>query len=316
MYLYNIKKLHFLNKKYYILKYKKGRFYSNFDSSKHLTIFNILKWKLSKIKEISFKKEISPLSLKYDIKSLNNKKDKIVWLTHASFFIKISEFNILIDPVFYDIVGYKRYIKTPYKIDDFEKIDLVLVSHSHYDHADIKTLNEIYEKFNPLFIFPKFLNILPKKAKIVDLLWFESVDFQKLKIDFLPSKHWSRRGLFDKNRSLWGSFLIKNSKHSIYFAGDSGYDRHFYDIGLNYKIDFAILPIGAYKPQFIMKPSHLDPNEGVAAYKDLNAKFMIPMHYGTFKLSDEPLDEPLEMIKKHNDKNIKILKPGEIFLME
>lgn len=316
MKLYKIKEIDFKNKQNYKLFYKNGRFYSNLDSSKHLNFINLFKWQILKIKNINFKREKTCLKNVNEKEKLKDSFNKIVWLSHASFYIKLNDFDILIDPVFFDIPGFKRYIDPPYKIEEFEKIDLVLISHSHYDHCDKRSLFKIYEKFNPLFITPKFLNLLPKNAKTADMLWFEVLELNGIKIYFLPAKHWSRRGLFDKNRSLWGSFLIKSEKISIYFAGDSGYDRHFKDIGENFDINIALLPIGAYSPSFIMKPSHLNPKEALKAFEDLNAKIMIPMHYGVYKLSDEPLCEPAEILKKYRKSTIEILNPGEIFVLE
>ncbi|WP_281950617.1 MBL fold metallo-hydrolase [Nitrosophilus kaiyonis] len=317
MLLYSIKKIDFKNSDKYKLIYINGRFFSNMDSSKHLTFLNILKWKIKSFDLFDFSSQKSCLEIDKNLKSLNDEKDKIVWLTHSTIYIKVNKKDILIDPVFEDFIGYKRYVKSPYRYDDFKNIDIVLVSHSHYDHCDKRSLKNLFIKFNPLFVLPKFLNILPDKVKKVDLLWFESVNFENFKIVFLPSYHWRRRGLFDKNRSLWGSFLIDTGKITIYFAGDSGYNTHFKDIGENFNIDIAILPIGAYKPSFIMRPSHLNPKEALLAFKDLNAKLFIPVHYGTFKLSDEPLCEPIEVLKKiAKDEKIKVLNPGEIFYLE
>ncbi|WP_201328553.1 MBL fold metallo-hydrolase [Thermotomaculum hydrothermale] len=153
-----------------------------------------------------------------------------------------------------------------------------------------------------------------KKEKIKELSWFESWEFKGIKIVLLPAKHWSKRRLFDRNTSLWGSFLIQTDKTTIYYAGDTAYSYHFKDIGEIFEIDYAFLPIGAYKPDYIMKHNHMNPEEAYKAFKDLNAKHFIPIHYGVFKLSDESVSEPYEKIVKIIPEN-KIPKIGEVVII-
>jgi L-ascorbate metabolism protein UlaG (beta-lactamase superfamily) len=128
--------------------------------------------------------------------------------------------------------------------------------------------------------------------------WYQVFDTPGLEITLLPAMHWNRRGLRDFNKALWGSFLIRWKGKSIYFAGDTGYQTHFKEVPeLVGPVDIALLPIGAYDPPFIMRPSHLDPEEALQAFVDLKARRLVPMHYGTFDLSDEPLGEPLQRLR-------------------
>ena len=133
----------------------------------------------------------------------------------------------------------------------------------------------------------------------------------------MPAKHWNKRGLTDFNKTLWGSFIIKSNNKTIYFAGDTAVGNHFKEIAEFFpKIDVALMPIGAYKPEFIMKDAHISPWEALEAFNHLQAKLFIPMHYGTYDLSDEPFGEPYRVMQKEKDNyNIRVLDVGEEFLL-
>lgn len=230
--------------------------------------------------------------------------DKIVWLGHASYLITLNGQNILIDPVFRSLPLIKRRAKIPFNIASYSSIDYILISHCHYDHLDKKTLVALC-KLNPQAKIYCGLNTasLLGNWKITNYIceagWYQQFPpfADNLEVYFLPAQHWSNRTLKDRNLRLWGSFMIKNNDHSIYFMGDSGYAGHFSEIGTLFpKIDYAILGIGAYQPRYIMQSSHLNPEEAYQAYQDLGAKYFIPMHYATYILSDEPLREPIEKI--------------------
>jgi L-ascorbate metabolism protein UlaG (beta-lactamase superfamily) len=258
------------------------------------------------------------LEVEKNIEKLSSKKDFICWLSHASFLIQLGEKRILIDPVFGDIPFYKRSIKTPYPVEALGKIDYLLISHVHYDHFDKKSIQAIASKTSKAIV-PLYLSkILHKTAPMLEckeLDWYESYDDGDIQITFVPAKHWGRRGIFDKNTVLWGGYVLSYKGKHIYFSGDTASGDHFEEIGKYFSIDYALLPIGAYKPEFIMKHNHMNPQEALEALKQLGAKKMIPMHYGTFKLTDEPLDEPLSWIKtidKENKNKIKIVKVGEV----
>ena len=201
------------------------------------------------------------------------------------------------DPVFGDIYFHKRISEIPYKIEELGEISFILISHSHYDHLDIKSIRAIQNHsprvtiISTLGMSKYFKNL---NLRVIELDWFESFEIDEVKIVMLPAKHWGRRTAFDLNKSLWGSFLIDK----IYFAGDTSYSEHFKIIGNKYQIDIALMPIGAYKPEHIMKHNHMNPIEAIKGSIDLKAINVIPMHYGTFKLSDELLSEPLQLFIK------------------
>ncbi len=161
-----------------------------------------------------------------------------------------------------------------------------------------------------------YLKKILKELEVKELDWFESYKKDGIEIFLTPAKHWGARTPFDKNRALWGGFIIKSKNFTIFFAGDSGYDKHFKEIGDKFQIEIALLPIGAYKPRYVMKNHHLNPLEAYQAFLDLKAKLFIPIHYGTFILSDEKPNEPIKELKKISDRNIFFLKHGEIFFIE
>jgi L-ascorbate metabolism protein UlaG (beta-lactamase superfamily) len=293
------------------------RFTNQFDSSKEINFLKILKWRLLNPK--NKKREPSNLHIKDDFESLNSKDDFLCWLGHATCLVQLNGKRFLLDPVFGDIPFYKREMEFPYNFEDLGKIDYLLITHTHYDHFDAPSIKKILKQ-KPCVIAPlgmsRYIEKLDKEAHVVELDWYKHYVINvKLSVHLTPAKHWGRRGLFDTNKALWGGFVISSDKKTIFFAGDSAYDSHFKDIAQRYSIDYAFLPIGAYKPEFIMKTNHLNPSEAFEAFLDLKAKKMMPMHYGTFKLTDEPINEPKEWIleiKKKNSDKICIYDIGEV----
>ncbi len=266
--------------------FKNGRFDSPLDSTREFGLRDIIKWMLT------------PKPKRGSSKCVKCSEDfglnGVCWFGHATFYIRVNGFHLMCDPVFFDIPFHKRSVRCDL-LDRIERVDAVLISHSHYDHLDLKSLKELISRFDPLFIVPKRTS-LPAKAKVVEMEWFEFIDFGALRVIFFPAKHWSSRSWLDKNRSLWGSFMIEGEK-SIFFAGDSAYAHHFSDISRLCETDIAILPIGAYSPEYLMSHSHMNPYEALKAFYDLGADVLIPMHYGVFDLSLEPLCEPYEVMK-------------------
>lgn len=263
--------------------------------------------------------------------SIRNNKDNfsITWIGHATVLVQIEGINILTDPIWSErcspvsFAGPKRYTNPGLTLDQLPKIDLVIISHNHYDHMDTPTLLQLEKKFKPLFIVGlknrEFL-IREGLERVMELDWWEATKFSSLDIFFTPTQHTSARGIFDRDKTLWGSFVIKGVYHSVYFAGDTGYFPEFKLIGDKFNgIDYAILPIGAYEPRWFMKPVHMNPEESIQAFLDLRSKFLVPIHYHTFVLTDEGLDEPLIKTRKlfsdlnAEDKNLLQLSIGETY---
>lgn len=281
---------------------------------------DLFKWFTSKNKFKSRKKnQQSPFSLPSGKINFNERQDGIIYLGHATFLFTINGKNIITDPVLFDVGPVKRNSPLPCKPEDITAIDYILISHNHRDHLDKKSLKLIC-KLNPNATILTALQIstLLKqwkvKNKIIEAGWYQTYSINEaFNIHLLPAKHWNRRGLFDLNQMLWGSFFIQSNVKCIYFGADSGYCVHFKEIGkLFSKIDYAILGIGACEPEWFMRTSHTSPKKAYEAFEDLRAKQLIPMHYGTFDLSDEPLSYPEEELKKlitQTDKKEQVLFP-------
>lgn len=230
----------------------------------------------------------------------------ITWVGHSTFLIQIGNFNILTDPVFGDInYFYKRIFKPGISFDRLPNIDFVLISHNHFDHLCSKTILNI-KQYHP---YVKLLVPVGSKkwfldlgfSRVNELNWWssESIDLPDsgIKFTFLPAFHWSGRYIFDKNKSLWGSWMIESMGHKIYFGGDSAYWDHFKDIKNIYgSIDVAILPIGPCLPHKLMKNSHMSANEAGQAMMDLDARYMVPMHWGTFYIGGDRFDTPVNAL--------------------
>ncbi len=284
--------------------------YKPFESS----FWTFLKWRFSKNPQAEEKKNDKWLpTIDSKLSFLNSNENCIVWLGHASFFIRIDSKNILIDPVFYSVPFTKKFIETSFDIEKFVNIDYLLISHDHGDHCNKETIEKLI-KLNPQMKIFAGLNMQELISECLsDSLnevqtagWFQEFNItdSKLKIIFLPARHWARRGLLDENKRLWGSFIIQNADKTIYFGADTGYSEHFKLIAkLFNKIDYAILGIGAYSPRYIMETNHMTPEEATKAFIDLKAEHLIPMHYATFDLSDEPISEPLRRLEKSCNQN-------------
>jgi L-ascorbate metabolism protein UlaG (beta-lactamase superfamily) len=249
------------------------------------------------------------LGCKTDSSFLTSKNDCIVWLGHASFFIRLAGITLLIDPILFDISFLKRRVALPVDPNELTNIDYILVSHDHRDHCDEKSL-KVLAKNNPKAIYltglkvDKVIKNITHSTGIEAAGWYQQFNTKpELTITYVPSRHWGRRYLTDTNVRLWGGFVIQASGKTIYFGGDSGYGSHFADIGKAFpSIDYTMIGIGAYKPEFFMGQSHMSPKDSIKAVNALKAKHMIPMHYGTFDLSDEPLGDPIHVLKEEEEK--------------
>lgn len=255
---------------------------------------------------------------------------KITWIGHATFLIQIGGVNILTDPVFFDLSWlYPR--NTPAGIDykNLPQIDVVLISHSHRDHLDEKSLEILSSKNSPMMLLPKstphFDFFAQEKVKHFD--WWESYTFEQksstvktrgsVKFTFLPSRHWSNRSIFDVNKSLWGSWMIQYNDITIYFAGDSAYDEHFKKIAERFPcINIALMPIGPNEPRELMQNSHMSAEEAGQAFMDLKAHTFIPMHWGTFRLGTDSFDTPIKRLTTWWQTHTKELKDNELCLVK
>jgi L-ascorbate metabolism protein UlaG (beta-lactamase superfamily) len=227
----------------------------------------------------------------------------VTFVGHAAFLIQAGGTNILIDPVYsrraspFSFAGPRRARAPGVRIDDLPPISLVLLSHNHYDHCDLGTLELLQQRFHPPAVTPLGNGRLLGAAgfrQVEELDWWETSSAAPLPITVTPAQHFSARGPFDRNRALWGGFLIEVGGQRILHAGDSGYGTHFREIAERLgPIDLALVPIGAYEPRWFMKDIHMNPAEAVQAHLDLEAQQSIAMHFGTFQLTPEGIDEPV-----------------------
>lgn len=220
--------------------------------------------------------------------------------------------TILIDPLFGEPALFRRFVAVPNPLDKIRRLDYVLVTHDHRDHCDETTLRALAEKFpNAKFLGGLEMSGLFDEWKtasnaVENAGWFQRFELAEadLKITFVPVRHWSRRGVFDTNERLWGGFVIEGAGVKIYHGGDSGYGAHYRQIAETFgAIDYFIIGIGAYEPRWFMEPNHNNPADAIKAFSDANGKILVPMHYGTFDLSDEPPSEPLRLLKAEAEKN-------------
>lgn len=269
------------------------------------SLYSVLKWKLSENPQAEEKKSdnrrltVEPLT---DLKSKG--KDQLIWLGHASYLMTVGGVNLLIDPIWLDNWALKRFSDLPFDPEQIRDIDYILISHDHRDHCDEATL-KLLGKLVPNAKILTGLNMqsllkpwLPKNS-IQEAGWFQSYDLKdSLRITFVPTRHWSRRGLTDTNQRLWGGFYIESSDRSFYFMSDSGYGPHFKMIADTIgSPDVAMMGVGAFKPEWFMHPVHVSPMNAAKAFREMGGKHFVPMHFGTFDLSDEPLLEPLDWLK-------------------
>lgn len=237
------------------------------------------------------------------------------FVNHATFVLRFADsagagtVNVLADPIWSDrcspvsFAGPRRVHAPGVPFDSLPRIDLVVISHNHYDHLDLPTLRRVWARDSALFLVPLGDRALLHGAGILnveELDWWETRTVRGVTATFLPSKHWSARGIGDRNRSLWGAWGFTGPGGTrVYHAGDTGYGPHFAETGARWGApDLALLPIGAYAPRWFMHDAHMDPEEAVRAFHDLHARKAVGMHFGTFQLTGEGRDEPAAYVER------------------
>ena len=246
---------------------------------------------------------------------------RVTFVNHATLLIQMDGLNVLTDPIWSDrtsplsFAGPKRHRAPGIRFDDLPPIDVVLVSHNHYDHLDVRTLQRLQMRDRPRIVTPLGNGALMRRHGIegaVELDWWQ----RDGRVTLVPARHFCSRGLSDRDRNLWGGFAISGAGGNVYFAGDTGWGAHFAEIGARFApLRAALLPIGAYLPRWFMSPVHIDPQQAVDAHLALGARTSIPMHYGTFALGDDGIDDPLRELQSalasKRNANFVILEQGE-----
>lgn len=308
-------------------KDSQGRFHAPWENRWEHSFLTFLRWQFSKNPySEEKKKEVSFPVSRPDFKSLEaSGKDYAVWLGHSTVFLKLGGKAFITDPVFGDINFFLKR-KTPFPIgpEELPRIDFVLVSHGHYDHLNTKTITELKEAHDPYFVTgPGYEGYFKSVGitKNIALNWTEAHEDGAIKITSLPVQHWSKRGVLDTDKMLWCSFLIEAAGKKVYWVGDTGYFRGFKEIGERFgPVDVLFAPVGSYEPRWFMKRNHVNPEEALKIATDVKAKLFIPIHWGTFDLTDEPLGLPLKALKEAydpaKDAPLKVLEHGGAHVVE
>jgi len=234
------------------------------------------------------------------------------WIGHATVLVQAGGLSFLTDPMFSErasplaFAGPRRHVPPGVALDAVPHVDAVLVSHNHYDHLDASSVGALLEQAGgaPRFVVPLGLRPWFERrgaADVVELDWWQSTRIGDCEIVLVPAQHWSGRGLSDRMKTLWGGFAVFTRDLQFFFAGDTGYSHDFSEMHVRFEarhggpgrgFDLALIPIGAYEPRWFMRRQHVDPREAVQIHRDVAAACSIGIHWGTFELTDESLDEP------------------------
>jgi L-ascorbate metabolism protein UlaG (beta-lactamase superfamily) len=259
--------------------------------------------------------------------ALRDAECAVTFVNHITFLLQFRGLNVLTDPVYSERVspvqfaGPARAHAPGLPFDGLPRIDVVLVSHDHYDHLDLETLQRLERRDRPLLLTglgnAAFLRA-HGLSRVVELDWWQAHDDPHWHCTYVPSQHWSGRSLRRHNRTLWGGFVLEADGTRLYFAGDTGYWQHFTEIRERCGgPDVALLPIGAYEPRWFMRDQHMNPQDAVQAHIDLEARYSIATHYGCFQLTDEAIDAPVRgladalAVRGIDAARFRALNPGE-----
>lgn len=281
-----------------------GRF-KNLDPVDARTFGHVLKWRFGERRADRNQAFVTP-AVPNDGRILQTPDPTLTWLGHSSFALKLGELLMLTDPILVNRVGpTKRNVALGVELAAMPAIDVVTISHAHHDHLNLPSCRAIdahTQKLTgkrTLFMVPTAVGRYMGGLEYVERGWWEQHQVGRVRFTLVPQQHWSMRGPFDRDEALWGGWVIQGPEGTAYHAGDTGYFPHFAEIGERTgPIDWAMLPIGAYDPVWFMKPQHMGPEEAGRAFLELRARNLVCMHWGTFKLTDEPLGEPVTRIEK------------------
>ena len=270
---------------------------------------DILRWRITdslsgkRIKESD--PGFRPLTCTSDIGLINSSRPSLTWVGHATFVMRLGGKLIATDPIWSErIAVIARKVAPGVALEELPPLDVVAVTHNHYDHLDAPTIRRINARAGeqPLYVTPLGNGRWLTKAgakRVVELDWWQSHREGDLEITLVPARHWSMRAPWNRNDALWGGFVFRAGDGTAYHSGDTALFDGFVEVGQRLgPIDWAMLPIGAYEPRWFMEPQHMNPEDAGEAFVRLGARVLCAMHWGTFKLTDEPLREPPERMQK------------------
>ncbi|MFC1883834.1 MBL fold metallo-hydrolase [Thermodesulfobacteriota bacterium] len=301
-------------------------FLNPFSSRDYNKPFRILSWKLfskNHFKKYYNQEKVKEVRLEWD-RVIDHKGSAITFLKHSCVMIKDVDKYLLVDPILFGLMWFQDFSPVVSGLDEMPRPDHVLLTHGHYDHMDTASIKRLGSKTH--FITPLGYDEIFKDLKIeqrAKLDWFDSYSDGKMDTILIPCNHWTMRNpITGPNRSLWGSFLIKGAGgYNTFISGDAAYFDRYKEIGEEYAIDLAIFNLGAYEPRWFMAGSHMNPEETAKAFLDLKAKRLMIVHWGAFRLGDEPvhfppLDMKKEMERRGIPEKLVIINPGQTYYPE
>jgi len=294
---------------------------------RRISVIAFLRWRLlaEKPYQGAYAREtVTPVSIDWKSVIAHN-SISITYLNHACVLVRENGVSLLIDPVLFGLpLPIKDFSPLAFTPEQMPAIDAVLITHGHYDHLDLRSIKSFHHRARVLCPLGYGTLIRNNGARQVDELdWLDSVTIGPFEITFLPSNHWTMRNpVTGPNKALWGSYLIRSaSGRTIFLSGDTAYFNGFVEIGKRYRIDLAIFNLGAYEPRWFMKDSHINPQETVRAFTEMGAEKLMVIHWGTFRLGDEPvflppLDIRREMSKAGLAQKLVPLRHGQTYILE
>ena len=283
-----------------------GKKFSNPGNVEAKGLKDLIKW--ARNREPGIWKEITEITTAIPPVKFADDEIRVTFINHSSFLIQSYGLTFLTDPIWSEraspvsFAGPKRMVPPGIKMEDLPKIDIILLTHNHYDHLDIKALKELSKQHNPKIYCPLGVGRYLKKKgidNIQEMDWWDRIPIKDdLTLMCTPAQHFSGRGMFDRDKTLWCGFALMKPDGSIYYSGDTGYGDFFKDIAEKISpIKLSFLPIGAYKPGWFMAPIHTSPADAVRIHKEMGSQLSIPMHFGTFPLADDGMDDPVNDLK-------------------
>jgi L-ascorbate metabolism protein UlaG (beta-lactamase superfamily) len=264
-----------------------------------------LRWFVTR-RPVPWPKHVTNVAAPKPVERVTDHTIRVTLIGHATVLLQVAGLNIITDPVWSDRagplswLGVKRARAPAIAFDELPKIDFVLLSHSHYDHLDRPTLATLERRDRPVVLTGLKVGAVTSCTNVVELDWWQQHALGNgIAATYVPAEHFSARSPFDRNKSLWGGFVLETPAGFVYFAGDTGDGTHFAAIRERFgPMTLSLLPIGAYLPRWFMAPVHLSPQEAVAASETLGSRIALPIHYGTFRLADDAFDEPLHKLQE------------------